>query len=149
MLRASLRNRLTGMPSVSDIFLAAAQAPAVHTLARRVEPGGVVPIAGVDSAAWGWLAAALRVHFPRQPIVLVTAALKVQEQLQQDVDTWLGWGGGGRALFYADWEVLPHEDKLPHADAISDRLETLLALAEGGPPPVISTTVAALMQATL
>ena len=52
------------------------------------------------------------------------------------------------ARFYADWEVLPHEDKLPHADALSERLETLQALADGA-APVITVTPAALMQCTL
>jgi transcription-repair coupling factor (superfamily II helicase) len=42
-------------------------------------------------------------------------------------------------LFYPAWEVLPHEGKLPHADTISDRLQTLVALSkdilsEGGAP---------------
>ncbi|MEQ2007589.1 MAG: transcription-repair coupling factor [Limisphaerales bacterium] len=32
-------------------------------------------------------------------------------------------------LFFPAWETLPHEDKLPHADVISERLETLVALA--------------------
>ena len=31
-------------------------------------------------------------------------------------------------LFFPAWEILPHEDKLPHADVISERLETLVAL---------------------
>ena len=31
-------------------------------------------------------------------------------------------------LFYPAWEILPHEAKLPHADVISERLETLVAL---------------------
>ena len=50
--------------------------------------------------------------------------------------------------FGPDWEVLPHEDKLPHADVISERLETLQALA-GQKAPVITATVASLMQCTL
>jgi transcription-repair coupling factor (superfamily II helicase) len=33
-------------------------------------------------------------------------------------------------LFYPSWEVLPHEARLPHVDVISDRLETLVALAQ-------------------
>jgi transcription-repair coupling factor (superfamily II helicase) len=42
-------------------------------------------------------------------------------------------------LFYPAWEILPHEGKLPHADTISDRLETLVELlhafvSEGGAP---------------
>ena len=43
--------------------------------------------------------------------------------------------------------MLPHEDKLPHADCISERLEVLQALS-GEIPPVITATPAALMQYT-
>ena len=32
--------------------------------------------------------------------------------------------------FYPSWEVLPHETRLPHADVISERLETLVHLTQ-------------------
>jgi transcription-repair coupling factor (superfamily II helicase) len=63
-------------------------------------------------------------------------------------------------LFYPAWDTLPHEAKLPHADVISERLETLVALAHHGtrhtphaagdllPAPVLITSVAALLQRT-
>ncbi len=63
-------------------------------------------------------------------------------------------------LFYPAWEILPHEDRLPHVDVISERLETLVALAEepkvSGPQPtvhspepkVVVTSVTALLQRT-
>jgi transcription-repair coupling factor (superfamily II helicase) len=64
-------------------------------------------------------------------------------------------------LFYPSWETLPHEAKLPHVDVISERLETLVALANyqsstaGSPspvvapdPPIIVTSVVALLQRT-
>jgi transcription-repair coupling factor (superfamily II helicase) len=56
-------------------------------------------------------------------------------------------------LFYPAWENLPHEGKLPHADIISERLETLVALSgpgrdEGGPGALIVTNVLALLQRT-
>ena len=40
--------------------------------------------------------------------------------------------GRGRTpvLFFPEWEVFPHEGKLPHADVISDRLQTLVTLSE-------------------
>ena len=80
---------------------------------------------------------------------------------------------GLQPLFYPPWEVLPHEGKLPHADTISDRLQTLVALSkyissEGGAPrhpnparksqglaelappkaPLVVTSVTALLQKT-
>jgi transcription-repair coupling factor (superfamily II helicase) len=56
-------------------------------------------------------------------------------------------------LFYPGWEILPHEDRLPHADVISERLETLVALCRPGLPgtsgvPVVVTNVIALLQRT-
>jgi len=56
-------------------------------------------------------------------------------------------------LFYPSWEVLPHEVRLPHADVISERLETLVALthhASRNTPqvPFVVTSVVALLQRT-
>ena len=62
--------------------------------------------------------------------------------------------GGTRPLFYPAWEMLPHEARLPHADVISERLETLVALCTGQSTRipngriVVVTTVVALLQRT-
>ena len=37
---------------------------------------------------------------------------------------------GASPLSYPAWEILPHEGKLPHADVISDRLQTLVSLSD-------------------
>ncbi len=55
--------------------------------------------------------------------------------------------------FYPAWEILPHEGKLPHADIISDRLETLVALSaqsaiDHRQPAIVVTSVTALLQRT-
>ena len=103
--------------------------------------------------------------------------LKTQESFQQDLETWLQEVQGSKfkvqspgsqagnsqlptsnsqLLFYPAWEILPHEGKLPHADTISDRLQTLVMLSEksatGNRQPVprcgIATSVTALLQKT-
>jgi transcription-repair coupling factor (superfamily II helicase) len=51
--------------------------------------------------------------------------------------------------FYPAWEILPHESRLPHADVISERLETLVALQQPDTAPLIVTSVVALQQRTL
>jgi len=63
-------------------------------------------------------------------------------------------------FFYPSWEVFPHEVRLPHADVISERLETLVALTHHAsritfhasrltsPAPLIVTSVVALLQRT-
>ncbi len=96
----------------------------------------------IASPAHPFLAALCHHQFPQRTLVIVTENLKSQENFQQDLETWLR-----RApRFYPAWEVFPHEGKLPHADVISDRLDTLVALAAG--PAVVVTSVTALLQKT-
>jgi transcription-repair coupling factor (superfamily II helicase) len=158
----------------------------VQSLAQRLESGGALTCAGVSQAAQPFFAALLQEIFPQRPIVIVTDNLKTQESFQQDLETWLALKCEARSakcgvgvsssilhppsspLFYPAWDVLPHEGRLPHADTISDRLETLVALnqnvSEGGalqrpnfqglvefaPPkaPIVVTSVTALLQRT-
>jgi transcription-repair coupling factor (superfamily II helicase) len=139
------------------LFADISKAPAVQSLARRLEHGGVLTCAGVSQAAQPFFAALLWKIFPRRPIVVVTDNLKTQESFQQDLETWLSLESTVHSpqfkagevscsiphplarrskaetapsspLFYPAWDVLPHEGKLPHADTISDRLQALIAL---------------------
>ena len=121
--------------------------------------GGVLSCAGISSAAQPFLTALLRQSLPTRTVVVVTEGLKTQESFHQDLTTWLNsddrTGGAKKpgALFYPAWEVLPHDSRLPHADVVSERLETLLALQQvgvdtGEPQPVLVSSVAALLQRT-
>ena len=123
-------------------------------LSQRLAQGGVLSRGGVAAEAQPFLAALLHRLFPRRPVVIITPSLKAQEVFQQDLSTWIGAASGsGPPWFYPAWEVLPHEERLPHADVISERLETLTALrgpgpAGGGSAPVVVTSVIALLQRT-
>ncbi|HXR48473.1 MAG TPA: transcription-repair coupling factor [Candidatus Limnocylindrales bacterium] len=157
------------------MFADISQAPAVQALARRLENGGVLTCAGVGQAAQPFFAVLLRKIFPCRPFVLVAPDLKTQESCQQDIETWLSLNRGSRVggreqkspgdpsprpstldsrpLFYPPWEVFPHEGKLPHADTISDRLQTLVTLSghseiRNPKPEIIITCVTALLQKT-
>jgi transcription-repair coupling factor (superfamily II helicase) len=158
--------------AASDLFARVFETPAVQTMARRLEQGDVLSFLNADAAAHPFLAVLLIRLFPDRPLVLVTDNLKTQESFQQDVETWLGTKGaisretGGmdsvptssahlslRPFFYPSWEILPHEARLPHVDVISERLETLSALASTEAPAdrrgkLIVTTVTALLQRT-
>ncbi len=146
------------------------------SLARRLEEGGVLSCAAVSPAAQPFLAVVLHQLCPHRPLTVVTDGVRTQETFAQDLETWLHVAGcqlpvpsastcnlklgAGKPLFYPAWDVLPHEDRLPHADIISDRLETLIALTPHAPPltaqnsrgapraPLIVTTVVALLQRT-
>ena len=148
----------------------------MQSIARRLENGGALPGAGICQAAHPFLAVLLQKLFPGRSLVLVAPDLKTQESFQQDIETWLSLSRGSkvgsrgqkspgetgpgpstldsRPLFFPAWEILPHEGKLPHADIISDRLQTLVALADGSAlrtphSALVVTSVTALLQKTL
>jgi transcription-repair coupling factor (superfamily II helicase) len=113
------------------------------------------------SASWSFMAACFKTAHPERPLVVVTSGLKLQESMHQDLTTWLRWFSDQEGpstftqpYFFPAWEHLPHEAKLPHADVLSERLETLSALLQWQanpdtqPAPVIVTTIQALMQRT-
>jgi len=148
-------------PASGNPFATVAQTPALQSLARRLEEGGVLACGGVSRGAQPFLAVMLRQLFPKRPIVVVAEGLKTQESFQQDIETWFRFlaprSGPGvarqpesagashtsepppatlnsRPFFYPGWEVLPHEAKLAHPDVISERLETLVALLSATGP---------------
>ncbi|MEW6304512.1 MAG: transcription-repair coupling factor [Verrucomicrobiota bacterium] len=140
-----------------DAFAAVVESPAVQSLLRRLEDGGALSCPGVTGSAHAFLAALVREHFPARPVVVVTGGLKAQEAFQQDVETWHVLRQRAKECstrapwFYPAWEILPHEAKLPHADVISERLDTLVALANHGPgsaAPLVVANVVALLQRT-
>ena len=154
------------------MFADLVKTPAAQSLARRLEAGGAQSFAGVAASAQPFFAALVQIFFPLRPMVVVTENLKAQEGFLQDLETWLnelrkaecGMGNQTAAptamlqppalpLFYPAWETLPHEGKLPHADVISDRLQTLIALSERTKlktqnSNLVVTSVAALLQKT-
>jgi transcription-repair coupling factor (superfamily II helicase) len=124
-----------------------------------MEHGGVFSCAGVSEVARPFFVSLLAQLFPGRPIVVVTDVLKTQESFQQDLETWAGLQSAAQSresfqpLFYPEWEVLPHENKLPHSDNITDRLQTLVTLAglsEASNPrsPIVVSSVTALLQKT-
>ncbi len=131
----------------------------------------------ICQAAQPFLAILLQRIFPNRPVVVVAPDLRTQESFQQDLETWLAAESQGpssnskadslrpstishQLLFYPAWDILPHEGKLPHADVISDRLQTLIALTNHAPPiahhgtrnttgtPLVVSSITALLQKT-
>jgi transcription-repair coupling factor (superfamily II helicase) len=159
-----LTQTLADTPS-NELFERVSKLPAVQFLARRLEEGGALSCASISAPAQPFFAALLQRISPRHPIVVVTENLKAQENFQQDLETWMrndaqppasGFQPStldSQLLFYPAWEILPHEDKLPHADTISDRLQTLITLAgqsqiSNPKSQIVVTNVAALLQKT-
>lgn len=129
---------------------------AANTFAQRLRPGKSFSLGNLNSAAHPFIAALLRRQFPTRPILLITADLKAQESFHADLATWLKAADlKASPLFFPPWDILPGEDKLPHADVISERLETLAGLWSATPAtesttpaPIVVSSVTALMQRT-
>jgi transcription-repair coupling factor (superfamily II helicase) len=145
-----------------DIFKLVASSTAAGDLLERVKHGGALPLDCVNAAAHPFLAALLAKEFPARPVLVVTAGVKAHETFDQDAGTWLKQRESAKTsqipthnpqLFFPSWDILPHEPKLPHADVIAERLETLVALGSPAPPAgpraaFITANVVALMQKT-
>src|SRR5580693_3921792 len=85
--------------ATSSLFAEMSKAPAVQSLARRLENGGALSFSGIAAAAWPFLAALIKKQFPQRPIVVVTENLKAQESFQQDLETWLNADASSPPLF--------------------------------------------------
>ncbi|HEY3860672.1 MAG TPA: transcription-repair coupling factor [Verrucomicrobiae bacterium] len=136
--------------SAAEVLSAAAMAPAAQSLRERLERGESLSLTAVNSGAQPFVAALLARLFPSRPVAVVTDRLKTQEMFQQDIETWTS--GGTAPLFYPDWEILPHDTRLPHADVVSERLAAIVALSgrpEGAPWPILVANVTALLQKTI
>ncbi len=97
-------------------------------------------------------------------MLLVADTLKTQEALFQDLQTWMTRHEQDRAdhevppspLFFPGWEIQPLEQRLPHIDVTSERLETLIRLqnlqassqSTTSRAPVIVASAPALLQNT-
>lgn len=166
--------------ATSDLFNRVLQAPAVQSLVRHAEKGGVLSCYGIAQPALAFVTVLLARIFRTRPVVVVVENPKTQETIHDDIETWLRLIEKeaqlarphqanssadrlesplvSRLLFFPAWDVLPHEDRLPHADVISDRLQTLVnlsdyanaALTDGtcSTAPIVVTSVSALMQRT-
>jgi len=148
-------------PATGSLFADMSKSPAVQSLARRLEDGGALTFPGIATSAQPFFAALVQKLLPQRPVVVVAENLKTQESFQQDLETWSQLASHDtkpasfNLLFYPAWEMLPHEGKLPHADVISERLQTLVTLGQAGlgqnpksPPPLVVTSVSALLQKT-
>ncbi len=119
-------------------MLAALGSPLIPPIKRRLDAGVFLSLNSVADAAKPF-AVALLARATKRPVVVVTDGLKSQEAFYHDLESLLPG-----AQFYPAWETLPHEDILPNADTIADRLSVL---ANPGVPATVAS-VQALMQRT-
>ena len=168
--------RMPSSPSkvAGDLFTRLTKTAALESFQNKLEGGGGrLSCRGVSRASQALVCVLLTRLFPDRPVLVVTEGSKAQEQFHQDIETWLeleategvaaarpkSTKGKAKSVsgtglqFYPAWETLPHESRLPHADVISERLETLIALSawRGGnsrKSMLIVTQVAGMVQRT-
>ncbi len=110
----------------------------IPLIKRRLNAGDFLSLNSLADAGKPFIASLLS-RIANRPILIVTDGLKSQEAFFNDLQTLLPG-----VQFYPAWETLPHEDVLPHADTIADRLKTLTNLNA----PATVASVQALMQRT-
>ena len=108
---------------------------------------------GLPSAARSYAAAAL-VEEMNRPVVLITARVETARLLVDQLRSWLP-NEAGRVHFFADPEALPFERIVWSHETRQARLAALATLARWGqpgaeaePPPLVVSSVRALMQRT-
>lgn len=121
---------------------------------KQASGGDLVTLSGVHPGGWGYLIAKWIIENPDCQIVVVCSGSKEQERLIENLISArqvLSESSGSReglASFFPSWEVLPHENKLPHADVISDRLSVLLQLLDDKCRIPVVASISSILQRT-
>ena len=103
----------------APLFAAVLESPVIPPLKRRLDAGDFLSLNSLADAGKPFLTALLA-QISNRPVLVITDGLKSQEAFFNDLQTFLP-----AAQFYPAWETLPHEDQLPHAATIADRLKVL------------------------
>ena len=93
--------------------------------------GSVLPLDGVDPSAAPFLADQLR-RLGRYSLLAVNGGARNQELFHQDMLSWSSLdsknSNSNGIYYFPSWEVLPEEERLPEAETLGERLQTLIGL---------------------
>ncbi len=131
--------------------------PAFKPLLKAAEQGKLLSLDDVSPGGEAFLIAAISQLLAARPILVVCPTVQIQEQVHQELRTWLQYltkrdFKASEPQFFPAWDVLPHEARLPHADVLSERLETLIHLTktkrEAAPSPLVVANGIGFLQRT-
>jgi len=128
--------------SKDKLFEVALGSPLIPPIKRRLDGGDFLCLNSVADAAKPFVVALLS-QISSRPVIVVTDGLKSQEAFFNDLQAFVP-----ETLFYPAWETLPHEDVLPHADTIADRLRVLSSFILHPSSFAVVASVQSLMQRT-
>ncbi|MDD4455390.1 MAG: CarD family transcriptional regulator, partial [Candidatus Methanomethylophilaceae archaeon] len=93
--------------------------------------GSVLPLDGVDPSAAPFLADQLR-RLGRYSLLAVNGGARNQELFHQDMLSWSSLdsknSNSNGIYYFPSWDVLPEEERLPEAETLGERLQTLIGL---------------------
>ena len=120
--------------------------PAFKPLLKVEKIGELLSLDGVSSGSEAFIITVISQLLPARPLIVVCPTVQIQEQVHHELKTWLPYFTNSALQapdpqFFPAWDVLPHESRLPHADVLSERLETLIHLAKtqkkAAPSPLV------------
>lgn len=123
---------------------------------QKASENEVVSLSGVFQGGWGYQIARWVIEHPEKQFIAVCAGPKEQERLLENLMTALSvlhktstLNRAETADYFPSWEVLPHENRLPHSDVISDRLSVLMSAVEGEARRPVVASIQSILQRTL
>ena len=131
--------------------------PAFKPLLKAEEQGALLSLNDVSSGSEAFLIAVISQLLTTHPILVVCPTVQIQEQIHEELRTWLQYltkrdFKASDPQFFPAWDVLPHESRLPHADVLSERLDTLIYLTktkkEAAPRPLVVANGIGFLQRT-
>lgn len=123
-------------------------------IVEKVSGNKVERFSGVHPGGWGYLLGKWAIEDRDRHVVAVCGGAREQERLIENLMSAMQILGDEKsnreesAQYYPSWEVLPHENRLPHSDVISDRLSVLMNSIDKSSTKPIVASVQAILQKT-
>ncbi|MBU4318568.1 MAG: transcription-repair coupling factor [Proteobacteria bacterium] len=116
----------------------------IDPLVRRLAQGpGIQNCVGADGSDRALIVSRIRQSL-KTPMVVVAADQKQMEQFAYDLSFFTD-PENPRILTFPDYNLLPFKRLSFHSEIAAERIRTLFHLTSGGPPPLVVTTVGAMM----
>ena len=122
------------LPGTTASFTDLCDSPAFKPLLKVGGQGESLSINDVSPGGDAFLVAVISQLFSDNTIMVVCPTVQIQEKVHQELKTWLQRLTKSNLQpsdpqYFPAWDILPHESRLPHADVLSERLETLIHLS--------------------
>ena len=105
-----------------------------RALTQAIEEGTKeLSLSGLWGSSKAYLVASVQERFSF-PSLIITPNVEVAEKLRQDLESF----SQSEVYLFPAWEVLPGEDRAPHAEVMAERLRVLEELVQGHQPLIVA-----------